>query len=60
MTKKGTVSNGEIKEFETDSGKHKINSKIDWCKSPTIDFEIAENESKTIEIAAYMYGNILL
>ncbi len=56
----GTISNGETKEFEIDSGKHKINGKIDWCKSPTIDFEIAENESKTIEIAGYKYGNILL
>jgi len=56
----GTIGNGQTKEFEIDSGKHKINGKIDWCKSPIIDFEIAENESKTIEIAGFKYGNILL
>ena len=56
----GTIANGETKEFQIDSGKHKINGKIDWCKSPIIDFEIAENESKTIEISGYKYGNILL
>ncbi len=55
----GTIANGETKEFDLDSGIHKINGKIDWCKSPKIEFEIAENDSKKIEISGYNHGKII-
>ena len=36
---------------QIEPGVYKVNGKIDWCKSPKIDFEINENESKEIEIS---------
>jgi len=55
----GTIANGETKEFDLDSGTYKINGKIDWCKSPKINFEITENDSKKIEISGYKYGRLI-
>jgi hypothetical protein len=56
----GTVANGETAEYEVKSGKHKLNSKIDWCGSRTIEFEIKENETKTIELSGFKYGTLIL
>ncbi|NLP59388.1 hypothetical protein [Lutibacter sp. B1] len=56
----GVISDGETKEFEIDSGKYKINGKIDWCKSPMLEFETVENESTKIEIAGFKYVNIVI
>ncbi|QXP65750.1 hypothetical protein [Polaribacter sp. AHE13PA] len=56
----GTISNGETKEFNIDSGKHKINGKIDWCRSPIMEFEITENESKIIEIGGFKNSKIIM
>jgi hypothetical protein len=39
-----TLSRGEEKEFEINPGKHKIQLKIDWCKSNIIEFETKKNE----------------
>lgn len=55
-----TIANGETKEFDLDAGNYKINGKIDWCKSPVIEFDISENESKIIEIGGFKYGNIIM
>ena len=56
----GTIANGETKEFDIDSGNHKINGKIDWCTSPKIEFSIQENESKEIDMGGFKYGNIIM
>ncbi|MGM1054682.1 MAG: hypothetical protein ACQEWG_02215 [Bacteroidota bacterium] len=56
----GTISNGDTKEFEIEPGIHKINAKIDWCKSQTTEFNIIENESKVIKIAGFKYGHWIL
>jgi len=56
----GVIDDGEKKEFEIESGIYKINGKIDWCKSQKIEFEIAENESKEIEISGYKYGHLAM
>ncbi len=56
----GTIANGETKEFDLDSATHKINGKIDWCKSSTIEFKIPENESKEMQIGGFKYGNIIM
>ncbi|RXP52474.1 hypothetical protein EC396_11230 [Lutibacter sp. HS1-25] len=55
----GTIANGETKEFDLDSGNYNINGKIDWCKSPKINFEITENDSKEFEISGYKYGRLI-
>ncbi len=57
-TEIGKISDGETKEFELKSGKHRFYAKIDWCKSKTIDFELSENENATIELAGFKYGNL--
>ena len=59
-SKIGTIANGETKEFDIDSGNHKINGKIDWFTSPKIEFSIQENESKEIEMGGFKYGNIIM
>ncbi|MFO8147570.1 MAG: hypothetical protein R6U03_09300 [Gillisia sp.] len=56
----GTISNGDTKEFEIEPGIHKINAKIDWCKSQTTEFNIIENESKVIKIGGFKYGPLVL
>ena len=56
----GKIANGESKKFDLDSGTYKINGKIDWCKSPTIQFSISENETKEIQIGGFKYGNIIM
>ena len=56
----GTIANGETKEFNVEEGAHKINGKIDWCKSPTIEITFTENKTTEIEIAGFKYGNIII
>ena len=56
----GTISNGETQEFDIEPGKHKINGKIDWCKSPIMEFEIVSNESKEIEIGGFKNSKIIM
>ncbi|UMB55112.1 hypothetical protein MKD41_06450 [Lutibacter sp. A64] len=56
----GTIANGETKEFDVTAGTHKINGKIDWCKSPTKNINFLENKSMEIEIAGFKYGNIIM
>jgi len=36
------------------------NGKIDWCGSRTLEFEIKENETKTIELSGFKYGTLIL
>lgn len=56
----GVIADGEKKEFNIETGVYKINGKIDWCKSQEIEFDIAENESKEIEISGYKYGHLII
>ena len=56
----GVIDDGEKKEFEIEPGVYKVNGKIDWCKSPKIEFNIKDNESKEIEISGFKYGNIIM
>jgi len=43
------IEDGEKKEFEIKPGAYKINGKIDWCKSPILQFELAGNEKKNLK-----------
>jgi hypothetical protein len=58
--KVGTFANGETAEYEVKTRMYKLNSKIDWCGSRTIEFEIKENETKTIELSGFKYGTLIL
>ncbi len=59
-TKIGTIKNGETKEFETTSGDHFIQSKVDWFCSPELPLKLREEDKKVINIGDSNYGWILL
>ena len=48
----GTLSNGQIIDFEIPSGRHSVVAKIDWCSSPEVTFEINDNDSKIFLVGA--------
>ncbi|MBP1841743.1 hypothetical protein [Formosa algae] len=54
--KVGTINDGETQEYELENGKHEIFAKIDWCSSPKIELNIAQNESKTIKLSGFKYS----
>ncbi|MEE4197687.1 MAG: hypothetical protein V2I54_08590 [Bacteroidales bacterium] len=54
------IGNGEIKEFELDSGKHTVTAKMDWMSSPEFEVELYGDKSKTIEISTYKLGRYLI
>ena len=56
----GTVENGETTEYDLVPGKHKLISKIDWCSSRVIEFEIKEKETKTMILSGFKYGGLIL
>ena len=51
--KVGTIANGETKEFNVSSGQHSLVSKIDWCSSPTMTFNISDNEIKNFNVGGF-------
>ena len=56
----GTIGNGEAKEFDLAPGKHQLIAKIDWCQSQVLEFEIQKDQTKTIELAGFKYGNLII
>lgn len=53
----GTIADGEMKEFITSEGHHKIQAKIDWCGSPEILFDINNSETKYFKIESFGQKN---
>ena len=37
----GVIENGQVIEFEVEPGQHKLKTKIDWCGSETLKFELS-------------------
>ena len=58
--KLGNVANGDSKEFEVPAGQHQVWAKIDWCSSPTISFEVKEQQAKTYQIGVFPGANWLI
>lgn len=58
--KVGTINDGETQEYEIEFGKHEIYAKIDWCRSPKIELNITENETKTLNLSGFKYGTWIL
>jgi len=56
----GVIGNGEVKVFEIESGEHNLKSKIDWCGSETLTFNLNHNETKTIELSGFKLGKFML
>jgi len=56
----GTIANGETKDFPTTVGQHIITAKIDWCSSPDISIELKENQTSSLKVGGFKYGQILM
>lgn len=56
----GKINEGETKSFEVTDGFHKIYAKIDWCRSPIVDLNFSQNETKEITIAGYKHSKWLV
>ena len=56
----GGIANGETKEFDTIAGQHTICIKIWWVSSPTLSFDINDNETKIFKVGGFKYGNWLM
>lgn len=54
-----TISNGESKDFKIAGGKHKLQAKIDWCKSNKFSFEIEENDITSVTLTSFAKHNPL-
>lgn len=55
-----TISNGQAKEFTIAPGRHTLYSKIDWCSSPEISFEISDSETKIFKVGGFKNGNWIM
>lgn len=58
--KVGTIANGEIKDFNVSDGKHLIVTKIDWCSSQPLTFDISDNEVKNFKVGGYKNAKWLM
>ncbi|HWI92725.1 MAG TPA: hypothetical protein VNT20_15720 [Flavisolibacter sp.] len=58
--KVGTISNGEIKEFNVPSGQHSMVTKIDWCSSQTVTFDVSEDEVKNFNVGGFKNARWLM
>src|SRR6478609_7965846 len=58
--KVGNIANGETKEFEITNGQHSIEAKIDWCRSPIVNFSIETAQSKLLNVGSFKYGNLII
>ena len=55
--KVGTINDGETQEYEVENGKHEIFAKIDWCRSPKIELNITEDETKAVKLTGFRYSS---
>jgi hypothetical protein len=58
--KVGTIANGEIKEFNVSAGQHSVVTKIDWCSSYPLTFDISDNEVKNFKVGSFKNAKWLM
>ena len=58
--KVGTIYNGGTKKFIVTPGQHSIITKIDWCSSQTINFEVTNEEVKEFKVGGFKNANWLM
>jgi len=56
----GTIANGETKEFNVSPGQHSIVTKIDWCSSPTVTFDISDDEVRNFKVGGFKNAKWLM
>jgi hypothetical protein len=57
--KKLSIADGQEQQVEVDAGKIVLSAKIDWTKSPVLELEIAENETKIIQLGCNVEFGLL-
>jgi len=55
-----TITNGEVKELDMESGNHRVQFKMDWCSSPDLEIEIPEEKSKSLEVSGFKLARWVL
>ena len=58
--KVGTIANGETKEYNVSPGLHTILTKIDWCSSQVVTFDISDGGVKNFEVGAFKNARWLM
>jgi len=58
--KVGTIANGDRKEFNVSPGQHSIVTKIDWCSSKTITFDLTDDEIKELKVGGFKNAKWLM
>lgn len=56
----GTIKEGETKEFNISPGQHSLITKIDWCSSQVLTFEILEGEVKAFRVGGFKNAKWLI
>ena len=51
--KLGVIANGATKEFEVLPGRHTLQCRIDWCSSPTVEFDMSVDTIKIFEVSGF-------
>ncbi|MFL5807901.1 MAG: hypothetical protein ACJ749_00190 [Flavisolibacter sp.] len=54
------IANGETMEFHLTPGRHRLYSKIDWCSSQEISFDISDGETKMFKLGGFRHGNWII
>ena len=57
--KKVSIADGQEQKVEVEAGKIALSANIDWTKSPVLEFEIAENETKIIQLGCNVEFGLL-
>lgn len=52
----GKIKCGETKQINLEKGDHTIYLKIDWCRSPKLNFSTSDNETIFFDCGNYMNG----
>ena len=52
----GDIRNGETRKFPIEAGQHTIVAKIDWCKTPALEFTATVGESPSFLVRSNLRG----
>lgn len=52
----GVISSGQTKEFDIDPGNHELKTRIDWCSSEPVTFNVAERDVQEVKLSGFKYG----
>lgn len=56
----GVISNGETKQFEIETGKHQLSTRIDWCGSKPVAINLSEVDIQKVKLSSFKFGRWLM